>query len=253
MAGCEEPRWPDPEKCRSRKRVLGRKRHGGAPRGGVPVSWDAPRLASAASRLTSATNKVVRLPALRRPPHFGVGAAADAKDYGASPPKRRQRQRRWVETKRDGRTNPGAKTRRGNETGCVDKPRGGLFDIVKRERGAAHAEGGLCICAWPLTHIWKPRIAAQAPVSLGCTGGGRPGAKSVRTQSRFRSRYLLGRMVSSKACKFRDHAPAGTTAMTNAESDEKRRTPCHAAARSCASNRQSPGHARAYGTRRATL
>jgi hypothetical protein len=29
-------------------------------------------------------------------------------------------------------------------------------------------------------------------------------------------------MVSSKACKFRDHAPAGTTAMTNAESDEKK-------------------------------
>jgi hypothetical protein len=39
----------------------------------------------------------------------------------------------WAEVKRDGRTNPGAKTRCGNETGCVDKSCGGLFDIVKRE------------------------------------------------------------------------------------------------------------------------
>ena len=39
-----------------------------------------------------------------------------------------------AETKRDGRTNPDAQARRGNETGCVDKSCGRLFDIVKRER-----------------------------------------------------------------------------------------------------------------------
>ena len=132
------------------------------------------------------------------------------------------------------------------------RPRSGLFDIVKKDGARPMPRAAFAFARGSLTHIWKPRIAAQAPVGLGWTGGGRPGAKPVRTQSRFRSRYLLGRMVSSKACKFRDHAPAGTTAMTNAESNEKRRTPCHAAARSCASNRQSPGHAGLW-TRRATL
>ena len=39
-----------------------------------------------------------------------------------------------AETKRDGRTNPDAQARRGNETGCVDKSCGRLFDIVKRGR-----------------------------------------------------------------------------------------------------------------------
>ena len=239
-------------KCRrSGSAAPGRKRHGGAPRGGRPGSRDAPRLASVRSRPRSAADlgsdasrrsagPLISGPELQLTPRIGrepAEAPANAAESGA----------KWI------RDQPGRrKCAAGTRCAARRRPRSGLFDIVKRERSVAHAEGGLCICAWPLTHIWKPRIAAQAPVSLGCTGGGRPGAKPVRTQLRFRSRYLLGRMVSSKACKFRDHAPAGTTAMTNAESDEKRRTPCHAAARSCASNRQSPGHAGLW-TRRATL
>jgi len=95
-----------------------------------------------------------------------------------------------AETKRDGRTNPDAQARRGNETGCVDKSCGGLFDIVKRERVRSVPRATFAF-ARGRSHIWKLRIAAQAPVSLGWTGGGRPGAKSVRTQSPFRSRYLL--------------------------------------------------------------
>ena len=48
-------------------------RHGGAPRGERPASWDAPRLTSAdQSRLANATNEIVRLSALR-PPLFRGG------------------------------------------------------------------------------------------------------------------------------------------------------------------------------------
>jgi hypothetical protein len=43
-------------------------RHGGAPRGERPASWDAPRLTRAdPSRLANATNEIVRLSALRQP------------------------------------------------------------------------------------------------------------------------------------------------------------------------------------------
>src|SRR4029079_3192964 len=49
-------------------------RHGGAPRGERPASWDAPRLTRAdQSRLANATTDIVRLSALR-PPLFGSGA-----------------------------------------------------------------------------------------------------------------------------------------------------------------------------------
>src|SRR5215217_8129101 len=49
-------------------------RHGGAPRGERPASWDAPRLTRAdPSRLANATTEIVRLSALR-PPLFGSGA-----------------------------------------------------------------------------------------------------------------------------------------------------------------------------------
>ena len=48
-------------------------RHGGAPRGERPASWDAPRLTRAdQSRLANATNEIVRLSALR-PPLLGDG------------------------------------------------------------------------------------------------------------------------------------------------------------------------------------
>ena len=69
-------------------------RHGGAPRGERPASWDAPRLTRAdQSRLAHATTTQVRLSALR-PPLFGSGCE-------------------WIET------NPGAATRRGNEEHCA--------------------------------------------------------------------------------------------------------------------------------------
>jgi hypothetical protein len=48
-------------------------RHGGAPRGERPASWDAPRLTRAdQSRLANATTEIVRLSALR-PPLQGDG------------------------------------------------------------------------------------------------------------------------------------------------------------------------------------
>jgi hypothetical protein len=69
-------------------------RHGGAPRGERPASWDAPRLTSAdQSRLASATTEQVRLSALR-PPLLGKGAKGL-------------------------KTNPGAETRRRNEEQCA--------------------------------------------------------------------------------------------------------------------------------------
>ena len=65
-------------------------RHGGAPRGERPASWDAPRLTRAdPSRLTNATNEIVRLSALRPPLIRG-----------------------WTRKESE---NPGATTRRGNE------------------------------------------------------------------------------------------------------------------------------------------
>ena len=70
-------------------------RHGGAPRGERPASWDAPRLTRAdPSRLANATTDIVRLSALR-PPLFGS----------------------WTRT--DKGPNPGATTRRGNEQHCA--------------------------------------------------------------------------------------------------------------------------------------
>ena len=54
-------------------------RHGGAPRGERPASWDAPRLTRAdQSRLANATTEYVRLSALR-PPLFGSGAKEKAR------------------------------------------------------------------------------------------------------------------------------------------------------------------------------
>jgi len=47
-----------------------------------------------------------------------------------------------VETKNNDATTRAQKTRRGNETGCVVKSRGGLFDIVKKERGGRSCSEG---------------------------------------------------------------------------------------------------------------
>ena len=55
-------------------------RHGGAPRGERPASWDAPRLTRAdQSRLTNATKEIVRLSALRPPLHSGMDAKGKAR------------------------------------------------------------------------------------------------------------------------------------------------------------------------------
>ena len=54
-------------------------RHGGAPRGERPASWDAPRLTRAdPSRLANATNEIVRLSALRPPLSLGILWRMDA-------------------------------------------------------------------------------------------------------------------------------------------------------------------------------
>src|SRR4051794_6554204 len=56
MAGREQPTGRILQIVPGPERFLGRQRRGGAPRGGVPVfARDAPRLASVASRPTSAT------------------------------------------------------------------------------------------------------------------------------------------------------------------------------------------------------
>src|SRR4029078_5900963 len=73
--GCEELRCTDPEAMPGMEaRPPAENRHGGAPRGERPGSWDAPRLTRAdQSRLANATNEIVRLSALR-PPLVGVDA-----------------------------------------------------------------------------------------------------------------------------------------------------------------------------------
>ena len=55
-------------------------RHGGAPRGERPASWDAPRLTRAdPSRLANATTEQVRLSALRPP--LSLGFLGDGRDH----------------------------------------------------------------------------------------------------------------------------------------------------------------------------
>ena len=55
-------------------------RHGGAPRGERPASWDAPRLTRAdPSRLANATTDIVRLSALRPP--LSLGFLGDGRDH----------------------------------------------------------------------------------------------------------------------------------------------------------------------------
>src|SRR3954468_6626100 len=68
-------RCTDPEEMPEMEaRPPAENRHGGAPRGERPASWDAPRLTRAdPSRLANATTEIVRLSALR-PPLFGSGA-----------------------------------------------------------------------------------------------------------------------------------------------------------------------------------
>src|SRR6187397_3535331 len=66
-------RCTDPEEMPEMEaRPPAENRHGGAPRGERPASWDAPHPAGAdRSRLTRATLEQVRLSALRPPPRSG--------------------------------------------------------------------------------------------------------------------------------------------------------------------------------------
>ena len=69
-------RWTYPEAMPEMEaRPPAKNRHGGAPRGERPASWDAPRLTRAdQSRLANATNEIVRLSALRPPLSLEVDA-----------------------------------------------------------------------------------------------------------------------------------------------------------------------------------
>src|SRR4051812_46757439 len=73
-------RCTDPEEMPEMEaRPPAENRHGGAPRGERPASWDAPRLTRAdQSRLANATNEIVRLSALR-PPLVWVDAKGKAR------------------------------------------------------------------------------------------------------------------------------------------------------------------------------
>ena len=65
-------------------------RHGGAPRGERPASWDAPRLTRAdPSRLANATTDIVRLSALRPPLHRGMDAITRTKPGRNNAPRER--------------------------------------------------------------------------------------------------------------------------------------------------------------------
>ena len=202
-------------------------RHGGAPRGERPASWDAPRLTRAdQSRLANATNEIVRLSALR-PPSSGR-ARMDRDQPG----------RRNASRERD--------VLRGT------RPRSGLFDIVKKDGARAMPRAAFAF-ARARSHISGSRALRHR----------RPSASDVQAaggleRNRFGRNYgfapgiFLVAWSHRKPASFEIMLRPGRTAMTNAESNENRRTPRHAAARSCASNRQSPGHAGPW-TRRATL
>src|SRR5712691_5706674 len=103
--GCEELRCTDREEMPEKEaRTPAQNRHGGAPRGARPASWDARHPAGCLTRYVIArptgAAAPVRLSA-HRPPLVGVGNTIKAR----------------------------ARTRRGNETCCSH----GLFDIVRRE------------------------------------------------------------------------------------------------------------------------
>src|SRR4051812_32599693 len=78
-------RCTDPEAMPEMEaRPPAKNRHGGAPKGERPASWDAPRLTRAdQSRLATATNEIVRLSALR-PPLIGDGREGKSENPGAT-------------------------------------------------------------------------------------------------------------------------------------------------------------------------
>ena len=118
-------------------------RHGGAPRGERPASWDAPRLTRAdPSRLANATTEIVRLSALR-PPLLAS----------------------WGWTRSQGQ-NPGATTRRGNEETA-------LFDIVNRIRPTVRSRAATshASCARPLSCPGRAESRDPGPRAHDGSGG----------------------------------------------------------------------------------
>ena len=106
-----------------------------------------------------------------------------------------------VETKNNDATTRAQNMRRGNETGCVDRSRGGLFDIVKKDgarampraafafaRGRSHISG-----SGALRHR---RPSASDGQAAGGLERNRLDAITVSLQ------VSSGRMVSLRACKF---------------------------------------------------
>src|SRR6188768_3467136 len=83
-------RCTDPEAMPEMEaRPPAKNRHGGAPRGERPASWDAPRLTRAdQSRLANATTEIVRLSALR-PPLQGDGRDHKDKTRAQNAPRER--------------------------------------------------------------------------------------------------------------------------------------------------------------------
>jgi hypothetical protein len=117
---------------RRRKRSLGRQRHGGAPRGGVPVARDGPCLASVASRPTSAT--CFKAGASRRSAAPRSGGGLQSKGSGGCEKMKRCRPGAGRATRRPQRD--------GKAVVRVRMPRqrhpwAGLFDIVNRGRTAS--------------------------------------------------------------------------------------------------------------------
>ena len=111
--------------CRRRKRTLGRQRHGGAPRGGLPVAREGPRLASVASRLTSATYS--RLAPVGAPPS-PRGGGSKMKDRSPGRCKRRGSDESCGSTRIAARK---------NERVVAGTSGTGLFDIVNRGSAAS--------------------------------------------------------------------------------------------------------------------
>jgi hypothetical protein len=99
----------------------------------VPVARDGHARKRECRALTSATTAVTP-PGVPPAPHFRAGAAADAKDLGASPPKRRHMQRRMRWRQRNATRRPGReKCAAGTRCAARRRPRSGLFDIVKKD------------------------------------------------------------------------------------------------------------------------
>src|SRR6476659_3274430 len=134
MAGREQPTGRIAQIVPGPERFLGRQRRGGAPRGGVPVfARDAPRLASVASRPTSATTGSAP-PGAPPAPSFRGRTRCCRQGYGGLA--RRSvgngsadaAETAEMTTHQPGRTNAPRERDR-----LRVRPRSGLFDIVKND------------------------------------------------------------------------------------------------------------------------